>query len=89
MIYYYFTVPIIPEFLYDIKHPNNTLSEHLDGPHHLSTTQISTPVIPASLDNSKCICKCPQGNFTNGQLEHLMGTTSTANQIGILKKSTR
>ncbi|XP_044003179.1 synaptic vesicular amine transporter isoform X2 [Aphidius gifuensis] len=74
-------VPIIPEFLYDIKHPNNTLSEHLDGPHHASTTPISTTLIPASLDNSKCMCKCPQGNFTNGQLEFLMGTTSTSNQI--------
>ncbi|KOC59145.1 Synaptic vesicular amine transporter [Habropoda laboriosa] len=25
------TVPIIPEFLYDIKHPNATLSQHLEG----------------------------------------------------------
>ena len=24
-------VPIIPEFLYDIKHPNSTLSQHLEG----------------------------------------------------------
>lgn len=46
-------VPIIPEFLYDIKHPNATLSQHLEGGAArrapISTTSTTTPA-------PKCHC---------------------------------
>ncbi|XP_066595559.1 synaptic vesicular amine transporter [Prorops nasuta] len=35
-------VPIIPEFLYDIKHPNATLSEHLEGAAHRGVSTMSS-----------------------------------------------
>ncbi|XP_034940472.1 synaptic vesicular amine transporter-like [Chelonus insularis] len=67
-------VPIIPEFLYDIKHPNATLSEHLEGGHHVTnpTTMIpiikTTPFTPAK-------CTCPSSNVSdNSPLEFLQAT---------------
>ncbi|XP_046828811.1 synaptic vesicular amine transporter isoform X1 [Vespa crabro] len=66
-------VPIIPEFLYDIKHPNATLSEHLDGNvNHRSgittittttpTTTITTTTTttsPMSTPSTTPRCPCP------------------------------
>lgn len=68
-------VPIIPEFLYDIKHPNATLSEHLDGNvNHGSgitttTTTTTTPTTtitttttttsPMSTSSTTPRCPCP------------------------------
>ncbi|XP_050462768.1 synaptic vesicular amine transporter isoform X2 [Cataglyphis hispanica] len=49
-------VPIIPEFLYDIKHPNATLSEHLEGGASLQTT-IST--VPPTTTTKTTTPKCP------------------------------
>ncbi|XP_035740683.1 synaptic vesicular amine transporter-like [Vespa mandarinia] len=66
-------VPIIPEFLYDIKHPNATLSEHLDGNvNHrsgITTTTTTTPTTtitttttttsPMSTPSTTPRCPCP------------------------------
>lgn len=68
-----FAVPIIPEFLYDIRHPNATLSEHLDGPHH----HTAPAVVVASIPTTPMKCSCPQINATNTeQLEFLHASSS-------------
>ncbi|XP_032672732.1 synaptic vesicular amine transporter [Odontomachus brunneus] len=54
-------VPIIPEFLYDIKHPNATLSEHLEGSASRRTT-VATAVSPTTTTTETTMSttpKCP------------------------------
>lgn len=56
-----FTVPIIPEFLYDIKHPNATLSEHLEGSAPRRTTVVTT-ALPTTTTTEMAMSttpKCP------------------------------
>lgn len=53
---FFFTVPIIPEFLYDLKHPNATLSEHLDEAGH-HAKKITTTIAPAPVN-----CPCAQNS---------------------------
>lgn len=48
-------VPIIPEFLYDIKHPNATLSEHLEGSASHQTAVVTT-TSPTATTTPKCTC---------------------------------
>ncbi|XP_057340591.1 synaptic vesicular amine transporter [Microplitis mediator] len=73
-------VPIIPEFLYDIKHPNNTLSQHLDGPHYTTRPMTIASIISTPIPPTKCTC--PQLNASNsGQLEFLQLVTSTSSPI--------
>ncbi|XP_043273073.1 synaptic vesicular amine transporter isoform X2 [Venturia canescens] len=71
-------VPIIPEFLYDIKHPNATLSEHLDGPSRLITT---IPPLTTTTLASTGKCVCPQNLTNNGQLEFLHSSTIHSSTI--------
>ncbi|XP_074114712.1 vesicular monoamine transporter [Cotesia typhae] len=73
-------VPIIPEFLYDIKHPNNTLSQHLDGPHYTTRPMTIASIISTPIPPTKCTC--PQVNASNnGQLEFLQATTGAPASI--------
>ncbi|KAL0116163.1 hypothetical protein PUN28_011192 [Cardiocondyla obscurior] len=67
-------VPIIPEFLYDIKHPNATLSEHLEGSASHQTMVVSTT---SSTTTAKCTCA---PNISVGSpLEFLHVTTPPTN----------
>ncbi|KAK0161182.1 hypothetical protein PV327_009680 [Microctonus hyperodae] len=78
-------VPIMPEFLYDIRHPNATLSEHLDGPHY-DTQPLTTTTIPTTTK-----CTCPQINSSkSGDLEflHSMSSHGSVNTINNLVTST-
>ncbi|KAH0555167.1 synaptic vesicular amine transporter [Cotesia glomerata] len=78
-------VPIIPEFLYDIKHPNNTLSQHLDGPHYTTRPMTIASIISTPIPPTKCTC--PQVNASNnGQLEFLQATTGAP--VSIVNGST-
>lgn len=68
----------MPEFLYDIRHPNATLSEHLDGPHY-DTQLLTTTTIPTTTK-----CTCPQINSSkSGNLEflHSMSNHGSVNTI--------
>ncbi|XP_076164724.1 vesicular monoamine transporter [Ptiloglossa arizonensis] len=76
-------VPIIPEFLYDIKHPNSTLSQHLESsvsgrtaiPHQLTTTiKTTTSTIGSLTTTPKCPCA---PNRTNDLEFPYMSTLST------------
>ncbi|CAL1679705.1 unnamed protein product [Lasius platythorax] len=68
-------VPIIPEFLYDIKHPNATLSEHLEGSTSRQTT-ISTTVSPTTtIKTTTPKCPCAPNISVLPQLEFLHVTT--------------
>ncbi|CAD6244691.1 GSCOCG00013424001-RA-CDS [Cotesia congregata] len=82
-------VPIIPEFLYDIKHPNNTLSQHLDGPHYTTRPMTIASIISTPIPPTKCTC--PQVNASNnGQLEFLQATTGApVSIVNDLEKSQR
>ncbi|KAF7382985.1 hypothetical protein HZH66_013387 [Vespula vulgaris] len=83
-------VPIIPEFLYDIKHPNATLSEHLEGNvNHRSgittttTTTAATTTITTTTTTTSSMstpstprCPCPLNiSNNNSPLEFLSITT--------------
>lgn len=73
-----FAVPIIPEFLYDIKHPNATLSEHLEGRASHQTTVVTTP--PTTKTPPKCTC-APNISVAS-PLEFLHVTTPSMNLSG-------
>ncbi|XP_012537148.1 synaptic vesicular amine transporter [Monomorium pharaonis] len=71
-------VPIIPEFLYDIKHPNATLSEHLEGNTHQTTVVTTTsPTTGTTTTTSKCTC-APNISVAS-PLEFLHVTTPSMN----------
>ncbi|XP_046430516.1 synaptic vesicular amine transporter isoform X1 [Neodiprion fabricii] len=74
-------VPIIPEFLYDIRHPNATLSEHLEGATQHTTTTTTTTPFPAPK------CQCPN-NGSNNALEFLVTSTAPADIIGNMTNAT-
>ncbi|KAG7200685.1 hypothetical protein KM043_001238 [Ampulex compressa] len=65
-------VPIIPEFLYDIKHPNATLNQHLDESAH-RTTPMATTLPTTTTTTPKCPCAIGASNDT--QTEFLYATT--------------
>ncbi|TGZ47608.1 vesicular monoamine transporter [Temnothorax americanus] len=69
-------VPIIPEFLYDIKHPNATLSEHLEGSASHQTTVVTT-TSPTATTTPKCTC-APNISVAS-PLEFLHVTTPSMN----------
>ncbi|XP_017765255.1 PREDICTED: synaptic vesicular amine transporter [Eufriesea mexicana] len=84
-------VPIIPEFLYDIKHPNATLSEHLEGGSGSRATTF-TGIQPTSSDIIASIssdvtttpkCPCAPSKSNDSQLEFLYATTSSPSNIEI------
>ena len=61
-------VPIIPEFLYDIRHPNATLSEHLEGSSHHTTVSptTTTTIIPTTTTTGlKCFCMNSSSNHSH------------------------
>ncbi|XP_020293455.1 synaptic vesicular amine transporter [Pseudomyrmex gracilis] len=70
-------VPIIPEFLYDIKHPNATLSEHLEESNTFrrttTTISITATTVPSKTTTSKCIC--PPNISDSQQIEFIQETT--------------
>lgn len=68
-------VPIIPEFLYDIKHPNATLSEHLEGSASHQTTVATSTLPPATTTTPKC--SCAANVSVAPQVEFLRVTTSS------------
>ncbi|XP_043519423.1 synaptic vesicular amine transporter isoform X1 [Frieseomelitta varia] len=79
-------VPIIPEFLYDIKHPNSTLSQHLEegGSRRTTLTGVqptSSNVITSTSSSVTTTpkCPCPVTKPNDSQLEFLY--TSTASGI--------
>lgn len=77
-----FIVPIIPEFLYDIKHPNATLSEHLEGSASHQTT-IPTTVSPTTTTKTTTPkCPCAQNISVLPQLEFLHVTTPSMDVSG-------
>ncbi|CAB0035186.1 unnamed protein product [Trichogramma brassicae] len=62
-------VPIIPEFLYDMKHPNATLNNFMEGAKHTTTT-----VAPTSPT-----CSCPQqGHSNHSALEFIQSATAAS-----------
>ncbi|XP_018363592.1 PREDICTED: synaptic vesicular amine transporter [Trachymyrmex cornetzi] len=69
-------VPIIPEFLYDIKHPNATLSDHLEGGASHQTTVVTT-TSPTATTTTKCTCA--QNISATSPLEFLHVTTPSMN----------
>ncbi|XP_058791139.1 synaptic vesicular amine transporter [Phymastichus coffea] len=77
-------VPIIPEFLYDMRHPNATLSEHLEGSKHQPLTTQTLTATTTALPG----CHCPSNNSNSKALELIVSTatsveTSTANQTAV------
>ncbi|XP_014482132.1 PREDICTED: synaptic vesicular amine transporter isoform X2 [Dinoponera quadriceps] len=54
-------VPIMPEFLYDIKHPNATLSERLEGSgsHQTIITTTASPTTTTTATATSTTPKCP------------------------------
>ncbi|XP_076295030.1 vesicular monoamine transporter [Lasioglossum baleicum] len=75
-------VPIIPEFLYDIKHPNSTLSQHLEGESgHVRmqhAIKIATTASPSFTTMPRC--PLPPDRSNNSQLEFLYATTLPPNE---------
>lgn len=87
-------VPIIPEFLYDIKHPNATLSQHLnEGGSRRTFTgvqptsgNIVTSTSSTVTTTPKCPCAVTKSN--DSQLEFLyVSTPSNIESSGLLGKS--
>nr|XP_012146953.1 PREDICTED: synaptic vesicular amine transporter isoform X3 [Megachile rotundata] len=74
-------VPIIPEFLYDIKHPNATLSQHLEGDGRTTvgiaqtTGTTITTVSSASGRINMTKCEDINGRLNESQVEFLHATT--------------
>ncbi|XP_014213703.1 synaptic vesicular amine transporter [Copidosoma floridanum] len=62
-------VPIIPEFIYDMRHPNATLSQHLDEAVHHGPTTTTPPTTPG--------CSCAPNNSNNSPLEFILSTPPT------------
>ncbi|XP_043465035.1 synaptic vesicular amine transporter isoform X2 [Leptopilina heterotoma] len=66
-------VPIIPEFLYDIKHPNSTLSQHLEGASPVTTVSLATTTLTTPTANNllttasgiRCSCWNSSSNHTH------------------------
>ncbi|XP_076651658.1 vesicular monoamine transporter [Halictus rubicundus] len=73
-------VPIIPEFLYDIKHPNSTLSQHLEGESGHGNHRVVANAIKIATTSPSFVTmpKCPNApNKSNdSQLEFLYATTA-------------
>ncbi|XP_076678282.1 vesicular monoamine transporter [Andrena cerasifolii] len=73
-------VPIIPEFLYDIKHPNATLSQHFEQsnsdrrPAPLTTIKPTTTSSSATVATTP-ICPCAPNRSNDPQLEFLYAST--------------
>ncbi|XP_060825023.1 synaptic vesicular amine transporter [Bombus pascuorum] len=87
-------VPIIPEFLYDIKHPNATLSQHLnEGGSRRTFTgvqptsgNIITSTSPSVTTTPKCPCAVTKSN--DSQLEFLyVSTPSSIESSGLLEST--
>ncbi|XP_033174940.1 synaptic vesicular amine transporter isoform X1 [Bombus impatiens] len=87
-------VPIIPEFLYDIKHPNATLSQHLnEGGSRRTFTGIQatsgnivTSTSPSVTTTPKCPCAVTKSN--DSQLEFLyVSTPSSIESSGLLEST--
>ncbi|XP_078039758.1 vesicular monoamine transporter isoform X1 [Augochlora pura] len=79
-------VPIIPEFLYDIKHPNSTLSQHLEAENHARAVAANnqrmaairtTTMNPSFTTTPKCPCAPNRSN--DSQLEFLYPPTLPSN----------
>lgn len=73
-------VPIIPEFLYDIKHPNATLSQHLEQNNPTRMTAALSTVKSTSASTSPSIattpiCPCAPNRSNDPQLEFLYPST--------------
>ncbi|XP_043788912.1 synaptic vesicular amine transporter isoform X1 [Apis laboriosa] len=75
-------VPIIPEFLYDIKHPNATLSQHFEQSGratvtavHPTSINIVTSTSPSVTTTPKCLCTSTT-KTNDSQLEFLYPSTS-------------
>ncbi|XP_076241375.1 vesicular monoamine transporter [Calliopsis andreniformis] len=72
-------VPIIPEFLYDIKHPNATLSQHLEQSSPARTTAalsaIKTTTSTSASVATTPICPCAPNRSNDPQLEFLYAST--------------
>ncbi|XP_011497949.1 PREDICTED: synaptic vesicular amine transporter [Ceratosolen solmsi marchali] len=66
-------VPIIPEFLYDMKHPNSTLSEHLEGAEHHTSKMTTTTITPTAPG-----CSCASNASNNSPLEFILSTAVTS-----------
>ncbi|XP_033214612.1 synaptic vesicular amine transporter [Belonocnema kinseyi] len=66
-------VPIIPEFLYDIRHPNATLSEHLEGYHPQTTVSptTTTTIMPTTTTTGRCLCNSNSSAAHTSHLEFL------------------
>ncbi|XP_067205188.1 synaptic vesicular amine transporter isoform X2 [Linepithema humile] len=79
-------VPIIPEFLYDIKHPNATLSEHLEGSASHQTTAATT-VLPTTTTTPKC--PCAPNTSTVSQLEFLHSFTTSSTELAAVTVGNR
>lgn len=70
-------VPIIPEFLYDIDHPNATLSMKL-GSSITTTTTTTTTTQPPSLTQAACNCPCLNNNSGQHQQQQQLEFLGTA-----------
>ncbi|KAG6800761.1 synaptic vesicular amine transporter isoform X3 [Apis mellifera caucasica] len=91
------SVPIIPEFLYDIKHPNATLSQHFEQNGratvttvHPTSINIVTSTSPSVTTTPKCLCTSAKTN--ESQLEFLYPSTpstveSTTGLLGTTSSS--
>ncbi|XP_050462767.1 synaptic vesicular amine transporter isoform X1 [Cataglyphis hispanica] len=75
-------VPIIPEFLYDIKHPNATLSEHLEGGASLQTT-ISTVPPTTTTKTTTPKCPCALNISVLPQLEFLTTPSTNVSEVTV------
>lgn len=87
-------VPIIPEFLYDIKHPNATLSQHLnEGGSRRTFTGVQptsgntiTSTSSSVTTTPKCPCAVTKSN--DSQLEFLyVSTPSSFESSGLLEST--
>nr|XP_031847423.1 synaptic vesicular amine transporter-like isoform X2 [Nomia melanderi] len=92
-------VPIIPEFLYDIKHPNATLSQFLEAENahgratlaanHRAFNQALNPIRTTPSTNASSSssttpkCPCAPNRGNDSQLEFLYATTTLANDLPV------
>ncbi|XP_015610366.1 synaptic vesicular amine transporter [Cephus cinctus] len=72
-------VPIIPGFIYDMKHPNATLSEHLEMAVEKTTPIMNTTTTTMATTTPKCSCGLNASN--NSQLEFLTSAGTTMKSI--------
>ncbi|XP_023288096.1 synaptic vesicular amine transporter isoform X2 [Orussus abietinus] len=72
-------VPIIPEFLYDIRHPNATLSEHLENAAPRTTAATTTTTTTTTTPR----CPCASSNSSNNSQIEFLGSFTTSADVTV------